>query len=115
MKFLEKGFQLSELEDAIKCADVSETICWPLELGIRMTLKFALLTTYSNQHFSIKKIMSKHWGVLHNDRILGLHLPKKPCVMFREVPPLRLQVSPNIIEPPKKTCVFSEYGGLLAL
>lgn len=32
---------------------------------------FSMITTYSRQHYDIRKILTKHWGVLKNDNILS--------------------------------------------
>lgn len=67
---------------------------------------FSIVTTYSQQYYDIKKIMSKQWAVLKNDRVLGPVLPDHPKVFFRDVPPLKLDVAPNRVSFFSKIKVF---------
>lgn len=55
--------------------------------------------------------MTKHWGVLRNDKILGSVLPYRPQVIFRGVPPLKLQVAPNILDAPNRVSSFQKSKG----
>lgn len=70
-----------------------------------------MVTTYSHHYYDIKKIMTKHWEVLKNDRVLGLALPDHPQVIFRGVPPLKLQVTSNILDAPSRVSFFQKSKG----
>lgn len=76
--------------------------------------KFHFVTGYFNQHNDIKK-MQKHWKVLKSDRILGPNLPEVPHVNYRGVPPLKLQVAPNIVDPPKQINFSRIWEGFIAV
>lgn len=47
-------------------------------------------------------------GILKNDRLLGSSLPDIPNVTFRGALPLRLQIAPNVIAPPKRCRFFHQ-------
>lgn len=64
------------------------------------------VTTFSTQHYVIKKIICKHWQLLGNDRIISKFLPSNPQVVFRGVPSLRDMVAPNVVDPPTKKVSF---------
>lgn len=70
------------------------------------TYKHAFFTTFSTQQYAIKNILQKHWNLLRNDRVLGSLLPETLAVVFRGVLPHRVQVSPNVIDPPKRISFF---------
>lgn len=72
---------------------------------------FSMVTTYSHQYNDIKKIMTKHWVVLKNNKVLGPVLPDHPQVIFRVVPPLKLQVAPNILDAPNRVSFFQKSKG----
>lgn len=79
------------------------------------SFKFSFVTVYSNQHYDIKKFIQKHWKVLQGDQVLGPIIPEQPQVVYRGVPPLRLQVAPNIVDPPKKVSFFPNHGRFLSM
>lgn len=64
------------------------------------------VTTYSLQHRSIKKIISKHWHIINSDNVLKDILPNRPQVVFRGAPSLRNRIIPNILDPPVKKLTF---------
>lgn len=49
---------------------------------------WSMITGYSNQHFSVKKIFQKHWNILKNDKVLGAVLPDRPVMIYRGAPSL---------------------------
>lgn len=57
-------------------------------------------TRYSQQHFSVKKLIRKHWHMVKNDPVLGTVLPDKPCLIFRGAPPIKQLVAPTVCNPP---------------
>lgn len=65
--------------------------------------RWSLLTSFSNQHRCIKAILTKHWDILRNDRILGNVLPDRARVIFKG--------APNIINPPIRQPLFYEMEG----
>lgn len=71
----------------------------------------SIVTTYSRQHYDMKKIMTKHWGITKNNKILGPVLPDRPQVIFRGVTPLRLQVAPNILDAPNRVSFLQKSKG----
>lgn len=64
------------------------------------------ITGYSHQHFSIKKLLSKHWHIVKNDGILGPVLPDRPQVVFRGVPSIKSFVGPSVCDPPTTKPMF---------
>lgn len=66
---------------------------------------------FSRQYLDIKKIMSRHWKVLKNDRVLGPAITDFPKVIFRGVPPLKLQVAPNVLEALNRVSFFQRLKG----
>lgn len=54
--------------------------------------------------------MQRHWKVLQGDRVLGSNLPDRPWVVYRGVPPLKMQVAPNVVNPPKQLSFFQNMG-----
>ena len=112
-KFLEKGYKEQDLETALMQADSRNRadLLVPRERESNDDFQFAFFSSYSVQHFSVKKLIRKHWHILKNDSLLGPVLPEAPKVIFRGVPPLRLQVAPNIVDPPKTISFFQERGG----
>lgn len=66
------------------------------------------ITTYSNQHRDIKRIVKKHWSVLKSDKVLGPHLPETQSVVFRGVPPLGLYIAPNVLDKPNNVSFFHD-------
>lgn len=69
------------------------------------------ITTYSLQHKNIKQMLSRHWHIVNNDRILKGIFPDRPHVVFRGAPSLRNRVSPNILDPPTRANIFSQLTG----
>lgn len=51
--------------------------------------------------------MTKPWGVPKN-KIWGPVLPDCPQVLFRGVPPFKLQVAPNILDAPNRVSFFQK-------
>lgn len=72
--------------------------------------RFSFFTSYSTQHYVVKNVFRKYWNVLKN-YVLGPVLLALPTVTYRGVPPLRLQVAPNIVEHPKKNSFFHQMKG----
>lgn len=58
-----------------------------------------------------KKIMQKHWKVLRGVQVLGSILHEQPRVVYQGVPPLKLQVAPNIVDPSRQLPFFQSIGG----
>lgn len=86
------------------------------EVSIDNRFGWSLTTSYSNQHFAIKRLLKKHWGVLKNDRVFCPALPEQPAVIHKDEPALQHKVAPNVIDPPKKLfqkVSFSVYERLL--
>lgn len=70
-----------------------------------------MFTSFSTQHKQVKAILSKHWGILKNDRILNTVLPDRAKIIFRGAPTLRSKIAPNIINPPIRQPFFHEMEG----
>ena len=70
-----------------------------------------MLTSFSKQHKLIKSIVSKHWNILRNDRILATVLPERARVIFRGAPTLQSKIAPNIINPPTRPSFFFQLVG----
>lgn len=71
----------------------------------------AFITTYSSQHWAIKRIIKKHWPVIKNDRILGPLLSEKPRVLFRGATSFRHMLAPNVPDPPVRLSFFGDLKG----
>lgn len=111
-RFLEKGYDDNELEVAFRSAldRNKDDLLIPKLRSQDDSLKFSFVTTYSNQHYEIKKIMQRHSKVLQGDRVLGSNLPDMPRIVHRGVPPLKLQIAPNVVDPPKQLSFFQNMG-----
>lgn len=72
---------------------------------------WSMVTRYSNQHFSIKKMLKQHWGVLRNDRVLGPVIPEQPVLIYRGAPSLRHNIAPNVIDPLRRCPLFQSMKG----
>lgn len=79
----------------------TEDLLVPKTKKVNESFKYSLITTYSNQHYDVKKIIQNHWNVLKGHRVLGSTLPDIPRVVCRGVPPLKLQLAPNVVDPAK--------------
>lgn len=74
--------------------------------GGESNFSMPFITSYSHQHYLIKKFMRKHCHILKNNKILGKALPDEPQVMFRDVLSLRDMVAPNVCDPPNTKLMF---------
>lgn len=114
-KFVEKGYSGADLDKTINevaCLDRANMIKGTDRITKNNNIhEFSLVTTYSRQHYDIKKILRKHWAVLKNDKVLGPSLPERPQVIYRGVPPLRLQVAPNVLDAPNRVPFFQNSKG----
>lgn len=110
MKFLEKGFSNVDLDKAfneVAVMDRAVMLKGRDKSGNNDNVhNFSMITTYSQQHYDIKKIMKKHWALLINNKILGPVLPEHPQVIFRGVPPLEMQRAPNVLDAPNRVSFF---------
>lgn len=90
-KFVEKGYSGADLDKTINevaCLDRANMIKGTDRIAKNNNIhEFSLVTTYSRQHYDIKKILRKHRAVLKNDKVLGPSLPERPQVIYRGVPP----------------------------
>lgn len=80
-------------------------------LGVSNRFSWSMITRYFNQHFSIKKILKRHWDVLSNDKILGPVIPEKPVLIYRGAPSLRHSIAHNLIDPPTRPTFFQSLKG----
>lgn len=83
----------------------------PPQVQDREDFGLAFITTYSSQHWAIKRIIRKHWSVIKNDRILGPLLSEKPRILFRGATSFRHLLAPNIPVPPKRPTFFGDLKG----
>lgn len=67
------------------------------------------ITGYSCQHFSIKKILYKHWHIIKNDPLLGPLLPDRPQVVFRGAPSIKSRVVSAVCDPPINKPMFFQH------
>lgn len=58
-RFVDKGYNVENINKVLGGQGVSDKI------GL------SLVTVFSTQNVSVKKIIKKHWGVLKNDRVFG--------------------------------------------
>lgn len=71
---------------------------------------------YNEQHKKHEKIITRHWGILLNYRILRPALPTHHLFIYRHAPTLRDLVAPGVVDPPinKETKLFSFLSGFYA-
>lgn len=116
--FVKKGYDPVDLDRVIQDVDGRDRSImlkpWtesmhpdcPSQQASHLSPAFSFFTAYSTQHYVVKDLIRKYWSVLKSDKVLGSRLPEVPVVTFSGVPPLRLQVASNIVEPPKKQTFF---------
>lgn len=80
-------------------------------IGLKNILVLLSLQVFHASIGTLKKIVSKHWNVLKNDRMLGTTLPERQNVVFHDVLSLRLQVAPNILDAPNRVSFFQKRKG----
>lgn len=84
-RLLEKGYDRHTLETIMEeVANLDRSTL--LDVGPKKKkegLTIPFITTYSTQHHQIKRIISKHWHLLANDRIVNTFLPDKPQIVFK--------------------------------
>lgn len=83
----------------------------PPQVENREDFGLAFLTTYSSQHWAVKRIIKRHWPVIKNDRVLGPLLSVKPCVLFRGASNLRHSIAPDVPVPPIRPTFFGDLKG----
>ena len=115
-RFLEKGYKESNIDDTIRQVaniDRKTMLTKQGQPGRIRDNRFgcSMITGFSNQYFSVKKIFNKYWNILKNDRILGPAIPDKPVVLFRGAPSLRHKLAPNVINPPNVISFFQTMKG----
>lgn len=103
---------IQEVDNSVRTDIPASSVERRKDYQSNFSLKSTFFTSYSSQHFVVKSLHRKHWNVLRNDRALDQLPPKTPAVIFRGVPPLRLQVAPNIIDPLIKSSCFHQMKGL---
>lgn len=80
-RFLEKGYSVNKINDTIiMVGNMDRQTMLHKERGTTRRsdynrFEWSMITGFSNQHFSIKKILNKHKGILKNDKVLGLVHP----------------------------------------
>ena len=113
-RFLEKGYDQGTLTSTLNEVKGIDRIDL-LRTKPRDTSKLPVVpfvTTFSTQHFSVKKLLKKHWHILKNDPILGPVLPDNPQVIFKGGSALRHKLAPNVLEPPViKTTFLNSFTG----
>lgn len=114
-RFLAKGYDSGSLDLTIKevgTRDRQTLLCErPPTMNIREDFGLAFLTTFSSQHWAIKRIIKKHWPLIRNDNILGPLLSANPRVLFRGAPNLRHSIAPNVLDPPSRPVFFEDLKG----
>ena len=115
-RFLTKGYQevlINETMRKVEQMDRESLLVKNSSKNPIPSEKFSwsLTTKYSNQHFSIKKILKKHWDILKSDKIIGSLIPDNPIVIFKGAPALRLKIAPNAIDPPRTMSFFQSLKG----
>ena len=109
-RFLNKGYQETDLFKQTREAKIIDrnvllqNKCVSSEENNQYISPF--ITSYSNQHYLIKKLVKKHWHLIKEDAILGPALPEQPRVVFRGVPSLRDSLAPGVVDPPLNKPMF---------
>lgn len=114
-RFVAKGYapnSLSNTLDQVKNVDGKDFLSERVDGRDGDTYRCPFITNFSCQHSKVKHIMTRHWHILKNDRVLESILPDKPQVVFRGVPSLKDRLAPNILNPPtNRPNFFSELTG----
>lgn len=101
----DKGYDGGVLDDKIAEVTVLDRDLLLVEKSVVLTCEpnnnfsCPFVTRYSQQHFSIKKLIYKHWHIIKNDHVLNSVLPDKPKVVFRGAPPNKQLVAPTVCDP----------------
>lgn len=97
-RFLEKGYAIDSLVPVLNAIQgmnreslLQEKL---LQSNEFQNSGVPFVTTYSLQHRSIKQIISRHWHIINNDRIL------------KGASSLRNRVAPNLFDPPTRKFTF---------
>lgn len=109
-RFLEKGYEahfFKEKLDQVEQLDRDYLLLDNTGRGINTDNNFTcpFITGYS-QHFTIKRLVYKHWHIAKNDPILGPLLPVRPQIVFRGAPSIKSCVAPSVCDPPIKKPMF---------
>lgn len=110
-RFIEKGYDRNILDkeiSGVRSLDRDSLLIDQTKPNTSERFKWPFFTTFSGQHYKIKKSFKKHWSVLKNDRVLGPILPDKPGYIFRGLPSLQASVAPNILDLPKRIPFFQQ-------
>lgn len=76
-RFLEKGYSENDTDDTIKVVgnmnrdDMLHRVRGTTQGSDNSRSGWSMTAVYSNQYFSVRKILSKYWGSLKNDKVLG--------------------------------------------
>lgn len=114
-RFLNKGYDNATLDSLI--VEVGNRDHQALlsdkspQVENREDFSLAFLTTYSSQHWAIKRIFKRHWPVIKNDRILRPLLSDNPLVLFKGATNLRHLLAPNVLDPPKRPTFLGDLKG----
>lgn len=84
-RLIEKGYNAAILNKKIsqvRSLDWKSLIADKPKPNETQKFKWSFITTFSRQHYQIKKIFKKHWSILKNDLVLAPILPDKPGVVF---------------------------------
>ena len=112
-RFLDKGYEKEELYKQTREVEILDRglLLLDKQVSTENQNQFVspFITSYSNQHFLIKKLVRKHWHLIKEDAILGPALPEQPHVVFRGVPSLRDSLAPGVVDPPRNKPMFFQH------
>lgn len=78
----------------------------PKTIKDETNFSFPFNTGYSHEHFSVKKLIHKHWHILKkNIKYLDLFFPKKTLV-YRGIPSLKDSLAPSVCDPPNNNILM---------
>lgn len=63
-RFVDKGYNVENINKVLGGHRQEQQ-------GVSDKIGLSLVTVFSTQNVSVKKIIKKHWGVLKNDRVFG--------------------------------------------
>lgn len=102
-KFIQKGYkQLDKIKQEVKKDDYIEK-------------QWGFIFKFHYQFSEVESIYSKHWHIVHMDRVLGPVLPVVPIFIYRRALKFGGRVVKKILDLPARNPFFTEGKGFFAV
>lgn len=111
-RFIEKGYEaqfLTEKLNQVVSLDRDALLADKTRAQRDCQLVCPLIRRYSCQHFSVRRMLNKHWHIIKNDPVLGPSLPDRPQLVFRGAPSISSRVVSAACDPPVHKPMFFQH------